>query len=121
MYKGSNRHSRTAGVRVRGCIGLRSPVLVSGRLDKENTGATPGRKQMKTKRRTSTRDRGTEGQKFGRPKRLTVCLVVCSYTPSWTKYYYLLLPRSWASLLCVPRAIALPALPLKSALAAPPP
>ena len=56
-----------AGLRLRECVGLRSPVSVSGRLEKENTRRWVRRKKMKTKRQTPNRDCGVEGRKSVRP------------------------------------------------------
>ena len=56
-----------AGLHLRECVGLRSPVSVSGRLEKENTRRWVRRKKMKTKRQTPNRDCGVEGRKSIRP------------------------------------------------------
>ena len=57
---------RNISLSVRECVGLQSPVSVSGG-EGEHPVPAPGQKQMKTKWLTSTCDRGAKGRKFGRP------------------------------------------------------
>ena len=50
-----------AGLRLHECVGLRSPVSVSGRLEKENTQCQIRMKEMKMKRQTPSHDRAWKG------------------------------------------------------------
>ena len=57
------------GLRLRECVGLQSPVLVSGHPEKENTGRQISTKEMKMKRQAPSHDRVLKG---GSPRDLAL-------------------------------------------------